>query len=212
MDQSAKVPPVKSVRRPSGEERKREILEAAERTFGRAGYWSATTAQIAAAVGITQPALYRYFPSKRQLFIEAVALRQSELEGRIIEAVAGGGTALDKLRRLSRSTTAYALEHPDMARLRIQAVAVAAQDEEIRDGVNATLDALIGGHERLLTAAVEEGSIEAPPDIHSAACSIAGMAFLLYVALSTEHEMAQAGVVERTMEGFLRVLARDTGS
>ena len=52
--------------------RRREIVEAAERVFGRAGYWSATMADIAAEVHITQPALYRYFRSKRDLFLEAL--------------------------------------------------------------------------------------------------------------------------------------------
>src|SRR5439155_1376243 len=44
------------------------ILEAATRLFGARGYASTRTADIAAAAGVTERTLFRYFPSKEKLY------------------------------------------------------------------------------------------------------------------------------------------------
>lgn len=53
-------------RRPPGE-RPRDILGAAERLFAERGYARTSMREIAAAVGLTDAALYRHFPSKRAI-------------------------------------------------------------------------------------------------------------------------------------------------
>ncbi|MCC6382787.1 MAG: TetR/AcrR family transcriptional regulator [Dehalococcoidia bacterium] len=53
-------------RRPPGQ-RPRDILGAAERLFAERGYARTSMREIAAAVGITDAALYRHFPSKRAI-------------------------------------------------------------------------------------------------------------------------------------------------
>lgn len=49
-----------------GEERERQILEGATRFFAEQGF-GGQTRELSASLGITQPLLYRYFPSKRHL-------------------------------------------------------------------------------------------------------------------------------------------------
>ena len=59
-------------------ERKTQILEQATRLFSADGYDGMTMKQLAAACGITEPALYRHFPSKVSLYdavLDAVAER-----------------------------------------------------------------------------------------------------------------------------------------
>lgn len=48
--------------------REAAILAAATRLFGAKGYAGARTAEIAAAAGMTERTLFRYFPSKQQLY------------------------------------------------------------------------------------------------------------------------------------------------
>ncbi len=48
-------------------DRKRSILSAAERLFAERGYARASMKEIAAAVGITDAALYKHFDSKREI-------------------------------------------------------------------------------------------------------------------------------------------------
>lgn len=49
------------------EKRRESILKAAERCLARRGYYSCTTADIAAGAGITEPILYQHFEGKRDL-------------------------------------------------------------------------------------------------------------------------------------------------
>ncbi len=56
------------VRRRSAADRRQQILREAMRCFASNGFRGTTTREIAAAVGITEAALYRYFPSKQSLY------------------------------------------------------------------------------------------------------------------------------------------------
>jgi AcrR family transcriptional regulator/predicted DNA-binding transcriptional regulator AlpA len=60
---------------------RRRILEAAAREFSAKGYRGARLSDIVSAVGIATPTFYRFFPGKRELFIEVVeTLVESGLE------------------------------------------------------------------------------------------------------------------------------------
>ncbi len=58
----------KPLRRIDGASRRVRILETATELFSRAGYAGATMKELARACAITEPALYRYFPSKESLY------------------------------------------------------------------------------------------------------------------------------------------------
>lgn len=183
--------------------RRREILEAAERVFGRSGYVAATTAEIAAEVGISQPALYRYFPSKRALFIEALALRQADLEACVRDALTEPGTPLEKLERIARRSTDLIFDHPEMAMLRIQATALGAQDDEVGRGVRETMTQMLEGHRALLEAAAREELLDARVDPELAAHVIAGLAYLLYAMLAVDHPTPSRAQGQRSIDGWL---------
>ena len=52
--------------------RQAEILEAARKVFARRGYSQATVDEIAAAAGLAKGTLYQYFPSKQEIYFEAL--------------------------------------------------------------------------------------------------------------------------------------------
>ncbi len=52
----------------SGIERKAQILREATRLFSKSGYDKVTIKELAAACGITEPALYRHFESKEAIY------------------------------------------------------------------------------------------------------------------------------------------------
>lgn len=66
------APPIPSsaadVYRPAGEERRRQIVSEAIRCFAAKGFRGTTIRELAARVGLTEAALYRYFPSKEALY------------------------------------------------------------------------------------------------------------------------------------------------
>ena len=65
-------------RRPSADERREAILREGLRCFAARGFSGTTTREVAAGVGITEAALYRYFPSKEALYS---AIIESKIEG-----------------------------------------------------------------------------------------------------------------------------------
>jgi len=187
-------------------DRRRQILEAAERLFAKAGYRGTTMEDVAREVGFTQPALYRYFSSKRELFLAALSLRQDDIRDRYQQALAGPGPALAKLRSLVRTTVELANENPDMGRLRLQAIAE-ADELDIRDGVRETVDALLRAHQALFDRAKEEGSVHAGVDSQAAASGLAGMAILLYTSIALDLPMAKPEAALAQADRFLECFA-----
>jgi len=60
--------PTQRPRRPSAAARRDQILREAMRCFATSGFRGTTTRELAARVGITEAALYHYFPSKEALY------------------------------------------------------------------------------------------------------------------------------------------------
>jgi AcrR family transcriptional regulator len=56
----------------AAEVRRETVLDAAIRVFGRTSYRAAGTAEIAREAGIAEPTIYRYFDSKRDLYLAAL--------------------------------------------------------------------------------------------------------------------------------------------
>src|SRR5690349_5615981 len=74
-----------SARRLPADERRAQVLREAARLFGTHGFVGTTTRDIAAAVGITEAALYRYFPSKEAMY--AAILDERAASSDLLEAV-----------------------------------------------------------------------------------------------------------------------------
>jgi AcrR family transcriptional regulator len=53
----------------AAEDRRHCVVAAACRVFAKSSYSGATTAEIARESGVTEPVLYRHFPSKRDLYL-----------------------------------------------------------------------------------------------------------------------------------------------
>jgi AcrR family transcriptional regulator len=84
------------------DERRRQLLDAGAALFAEHAYEEISMRDIAQAAGVSKPLLYHYFPSKIELFKEAVAQKAAEL-ARLIEP-GGEGTPLEQL---SNSLDAY---------------------------------------------------------------------------------------------------------
>lgn len=100
-----------------GAERREEILAAALKLFTEFGVYAVSTRQIAQAVGISQPTLYAYFPTKDDIGKE-LRERAFALLARTLDARGHGviDTAAD-LARLLRLYVDFGLENPDMYRM-----------------------------------------------------------------------------------------------
>jgi AcrR family transcriptional regulator len=82
-----------------GEVRRREILLAAIDVFSRRGYRDTSLREIAESVGLTQAGLIHYFPSKAELFVEVLRVRDE------INDLKGGSDIIDLFRTVVADNT-----------------------------------------------------------------------------------------------------------
>jgi len=78
--------------------RKRALIAAAGRTFGAKGFHNTTLDDIAEALSVTKPALYRYVKNKHEILYECHRLAIGMAEEALSEAEAGQASALEVLR------------------------------------------------------------------------------------------------------------------
>jgi AcrR family transcriptional regulator len=77
----------------TAEERREEILEAAERVFAARGLHGTPTMEIAKAAGISQAYLFRLFPTKAELFSALVQRCNDRVERTFTDAAAAARAA-----------------------------------------------------------------------------------------------------------------------
>ena len=97
-------PPKKRVRK-TKTVRKREIAEAAVRVIARHGYYGASVARIAKAVGISNSALYQHFRNREAVLVAATELMGERAHDWIVSPQ--GPTALERLDKISESHLAW---------------------------------------------------------------------------------------------------------
>ena len=78
--------------------RKRALIVAAGRTFGAKGFHNTTLDDIAEALSVTKPALYRYVKNKHEILYECHRLAIGMAEEALSEAEAAQASALEGLR------------------------------------------------------------------------------------------------------------------
>jgi AcrR family transcriptional regulator len=101
-------------------ERREEILAAATKIFAELGYSDAVTQSICDRLGVGKGTIYRYFPSKRELFL-AAADRVMRLLGERVDAETAGATDdIDRVERGVRGFLGFFAEHPEYVELLIQ--------------------------------------------------------------------------------------------
>jgi AcrR family transcriptional regulator len=135
-----------------GADRRQQLLSHAKFLFGTLGYQHTTTEKIARAAGVTEPVLYRHFPSKKALFLAVLeAVREATLN-RWRGETEGMAGPLHKLRAIVDlylgSTRQHALELRILHRTLIE-----TDDEEI----SSCLRQFYLDSEALLAGVIAEG-------------------------------------------------------
>ena len=130
-------------RRLPADERRRTIVQAALRVFSSSSYAGSTTAEIAREAGVSEPLLYRHFPSKRDLwsacldaaweeFREAFDRASDDLLAARRNGAPGAGPVRSGL-FLPASSARW--KRAMMPNLWIQGITEAGEDREIRKHV-----------------------------------------------------------------------------
>jgi AcrR family transcriptional regulator len=114
----------KKVRRVADEalwnSRREQILDAAVELFAQHGYAGTDTQLLVEKLGVGKGTLYRYFPSKRDLFLAAADRVMRRLRECIDAAIQDVADPLDRVAEAIRAYLAFFAQHPDYVELLMQ--------------------------------------------------------------------------------------------
>lgn len=115
--------PARPKRRPTEDlvaSRQEEILEAAAKLFGKHGYADTDTQLLADKLGVGKGTLYRYFPSKRDLFLAAADRVMRKLRDEIDGCIDGIADPLERIEVAIRAYLRFFALHPEFVELLMQ--------------------------------------------------------------------------------------------
>jgi len=109
---------VRIARRLTSSQRKSQILERATALFSRYGFEKTTIALLAAECHITEPALYRYFPSKKKLYAEVLKSLERKVDlGSLSDKINGSVDVEEILFLVARGINEAYTKNPEISRL-----------------------------------------------------------------------------------------------
>lgn len=118
------VTPKRAVGRPKDDSlaarRQEEILEVATKIFASDGYQNADLQEVADELGVAKGTLYRYFPSKQELFLACVDHGRNRLGTQVMASLQVSTDPLKTIAAAIRAFFAFFDAHPELVELIIQ--------------------------------------------------------------------------------------------
>ena len=156
------------------EERQAEIVAAALRLAEAFSPALITTGEIAAAVGVSQGAVFKHFSSKEAIWLAAMGRVRTQLLQSLDAAAQAAATPLAALAAVFRAHVDFVVAHPGVPRLIFHELEQPA-DSAVKQEVRALLQAYRKLLLRLLDAAVRQGQASAVLDQEAAATLFVGI-------------------------------------
>jgi AcrR family transcriptional regulator len=100
--------------------RREQILDAAGKLFAKYGYAEADTQLLAEELGIGKGTIYRYFPSKEDVFLAAADRVMTKLREQVDSCIKDLADPLDRIAEAIRAFLAFFADNPDFAELIMQ--------------------------------------------------------------------------------------------
>lgn len=167
-----------TARRLNAHDRKAQILRCATKVFARSNYRVAGIAEIAKEAGVSEPTVYKYFPSKKQLFLEIlkkvgeVTLRQWQ------DIAASEPDATILLRRIAKTQFEATVNRPELLKVQFQALSE-TDDDEIRTLLRTNFASYVAYLADVVRAGQRQGRIDRGLDVGALAWNIMAVGFTL---------------------------------
>jgi AcrR family transcriptional regulator len=110
-------------------ERLEQILDSAAAAFAARSYRDVSTADIATAAGVSEPTLYRYYDSKRALYLAVLDRSSDALAEKWRAIIEASATPLEGLRAAGRWYFLQMVENPQPLLLRGRSLVETGDDE-----------------------------------------------------------------------------------
>ena len=157
--------------------RKEQIIKAAISLIAEQGITGASMGRIAKIVGISEPAIYRHFGSRREILLAVL----DSVSTRLIGIYSTEGDAIKRLKRTSEAFYNFVMTHPDEARVLFEFIC-SSPSEGLRKNVQQKILLIIGMARALLKEGVRQGTLKKNLDIDTRAWEIFSHGFTLNFA------------------------------
>ena len=175
--------------RPGRENRLNDIILSSIETFSRTNYEKATTALLAKEAGVAEGTLYKYFPSKKELFLACCRHIEEQLIARYDEIYREcGDKPLEYLKRVSTSYLEFVRDNPSMRKF-LAFVLNNTFDEDFRRELEDFVNLNIQATEQMLRKGQEMGEIRGDLDPHVVAWFYVGAYFTIILMVEMEAEV-----------------------
>jgi TetR/AcrR family transcriptional regulator len=109
-------------KRMSGDERRDQIVQAVISVMAERGLAGTTTKRIAEKAGVSEPALYRYFPGKRELILEALERVGNTPLLLLTSLTSDEDDIFERILKMSDAFYEFVMDHPEESMLLFEAV------------------------------------------------------------------------------------------
>ena len=137
-------------------ERRQEILETLARMLVELPGEHITTAKLARAVGVSEAALYRHFPSKAKMFEALIEFIEESIFSRVTRILADEAHAGTRIQQIMTLLLGFADRNPGMARL-LYGDVLMGETERLRQRVSQLYDRIETQFKQLLLEADATG-------------------------------------------------------
>jgi AcrR family transcriptional regulator len=187
-------------RRLPADERKRRIIESARGVFAASNYWKVSTADLARAADVSEPALYRYFPSKKELFLSTIKTTAPKLIDNWQRIASEVDDPLEILWSIGVGYYDHLKSRSAVMKLQFQAL-VEADDPDIRKALHENFSSFIDFFAEILEDGKRRGSVRDDVDARAFAWHFLGMG----LTLDTMHLLDFDGAITRqSVEAWVR--------
>ncbi len=136
-----------------GNERKQQLLEAAEQLFTQKGYDATRISDICTAAGVAKGLFYWYFPTKQSLFAELVRTMRLNLRRAQAAAMDAAADPVTRIRQGAEASVRFMAEHQTYFAL----LDVERTDEALSSVMKEGSDVYASDVRRLIEAAQTDG-------------------------------------------------------
>jgi AcrR family transcriptional regulator len=161
-------------KRLAADERREEIIRVTLEIAARQGVDDVTTQDMAQAMGVTQGAVFRHFPSKDAIWLAVMQWVREQLMAVLARAAAQGVDPLDALERMFFAHIAFIAGHPAIPRV-LMSEHLHGRSPALRNLVTEIMLAYETKIAALLTDAQAQKLARADLDVHAAATLYIGM-------------------------------------
>ncbi|MEV7249026.1 TetR/AcrR family transcriptional regulator [Streptomyces cyaneofuscatus] len=180
------------------------IVDAAHELMGSIGLARTTTKEIARAAGCSEAALYKYFPSKEELFVTVLKERLPKLGGLLGDLIPGEGGVEANLTEVARQAALfYEQTFPMAASLYAEPQLKRRHEQGLRE-LGAGPHLPIQGLDAYLRAEQRAGRVRADADTYAAASLLLGACAQRAFA----YDALPGGTPPQPLDAFAASLAR----